>query len=144
MKQFLALIMIVFSLKCYSQTIEDAIIGKWLKTPKEDLVIEVYREGNQYNGKLSWAKDSEKKKSEGAVILQNLEYDLDKKTWKNGSIHDPNSGKTYDAEAKIKSDGTLELYAYMGIKFFGTKKSFKRVATHSNAVGRVSLSYTGN
>ena len=97
MKQFLALITIVFSLKCYSQTIEDAIIGKWLKTPKEDLVIEVYREGNQYNGKLSWAKDSEKKKSEGAVILQNLEYDSDKKTWKNGSINDPNSGKTYDA-----------------------------------------------
>ena len=137
MKQFLALIMIVFSLKCYSQTIEDAIVGKWLKTPKEDLIIEVYREGNQYNGKLSWAKDSKKKKSEGAVILQNLTYNADKKIWKDGSIHDPNSGKTYDAEAKIKSDGTLELYAYMGIKFFGTKKYFKRVASLSNDVGSV-------
>jgi uncharacterized protein (DUF2147 family) len=137
MKQFLALMMIVFSLKCYSQTIDDAIVGKWLKTPKEDLIIEVYREGNQYNGRLSWAKDSEKKKSEGAVILQKLEYDADKQTWKNGSIHDPGSGKKYDAEAKIKSDGTLELYAYMGIKFFGTKKSFKRVATHPNATGRI-------
>ena len=137
MKQFLALIIIVFSLKCYSQTTGDAIVGKWLKTPKEDLVIEVYREGNQYNGKLSWAKDSQKKKSEGSVILQNLTYNQDKKIWKDGSINDPNSGKTYDAEAKINSDGTLELYAYMGIKFFGTKKSFKRVASHPNATGHV-------
>ena len=137
MKQFVALMMIVFSFECYSQTIDDAIVGKWLKTPKEDLVIDVYREGNHYYGKLSWAKDSEKKKSEGAVILQKLEYDSNKKTWKNGSINDPNSGKTYDAEAKIKSDGTLELYAYMGIKFFGTKKFFKRVVTHPNTTGRV-------
>src|SRR5215203_2138085 len=136
MKQFLALIFILFSLKCSAQT-EDAIVGKWLKTPKEDLVIEVYREGNQYNGKLSWAKDSEKKKSEGSVILQNLVYDMDRKTWKNGSIHDPNSGKTYDAEAKIKSDGTLELSAFMGIKFFGAKKYFKRLASPSNVTGSV-------
>ena len=138
MKQFLALIMIVFSLKCYSQTIKDAIIGKWLKTPKEDMIIEVYREGNQYNGKLSWAKDIQKKKSEGAIILQNLTYNEVKKIWEDGSIQDPNSGKTYDAEAKIKSDGTLELYAYMGLKFLGTRKYFKRVASLPSAVGLAS------
>ena len=138
MKQFLSLFVIVFSVRGYSQTTEDAIIGKWLKTPKEDMIIEVYREGNQYNGKLSWAKDIQKKKSEGAIILQNLTYNEVKKIWEDGSIQDPNSGKTYDAEAKIKSDGTLELYAYMGLKFLGTKKYFKRVASLPSAVGLVS------
>ena len=47
--------------------------------------------------------------------------------WKSGKIHDPNSGSTYDAEAKIKSDGTLEVLGYMGMKFLGSKRTFKRV-----------------
>jgi uncharacterized protein (DUF2147 family) len=127
MKQALIVLLVVLSLECYSQTNEDAIIGKWLKTPKEDLIVNVYREGNRYNGKIAWAKDSAKKKAAGFVILENLKYDASKKMWRGGRIHDPNSGKTYDAEAKIKKGSTLEVHAFMGLKFLGAKKYFKRV-----------------
>ena len=127
MKQLIFLLLLVFSLKCYSQNNGDAIIGNWLKTPKEDLIIKVYREGTQYNGKISWTKDNDKQKTVGFLILEQLKYDARKKMWKGGKIHDPNSGKTYDATARIKSDGTLEVHAYMGMKFLGTKKYFKRV-----------------
>ena len=127
MKQGLILLLVIFSLKCYSQNNGDAIIGNWLKTPKEDLIINVYEEGGHYNGKISWAREHEKKKQIGFLILENLKYSTTKKMWRNGRIHDPSSGKTYNAEAKLKPNGTLEVHAYMGLRFMGAKKYFKRV-----------------
>ncbi len=125
MKQ--VIILILFSLKGYAQNNADAIIGKWLKTPKEDLIIQVYKTGNEYKGKITWTKGNDPKKPVGYVILENLKYNANKKMWKGGKIHDPNSGSTYEAEANIKSDGTLEVLGYMGMKFLGSKKYFKRV-----------------
>ena len=47
--------------------------------------------------------------------------------WNDGKIHDPKSHRTYDAEAKINSDGTLEVLGYVALKLFGSKKYFKKV-----------------
>ena len=127
MKQLIILFTIILSSKSYSQINADAITGKWLRTPKEDLIIQVYKSGNEYKGKIEWAKDNDQKRPAGFVILENLVYNSDKKIWKSGKIHDPNSNRTYDAEAKIKSDGTLEVLGYIGFKFLGSKKYFKRV-----------------
>ncbi len=127
MKRVIILIAILISCKCYSQNSQDAIIGKWLKTPKEDLIIQVYKTGNEYKGKITWSKNNDPKKPVGYVILEGLEYNKNRNMWKSGKIHDPNSGSTFDAEAKIKSDGTLEVLGYMGMKFLGTKKYFKMV-----------------
>ena len=127
MKKAIIITAILFSFKSYSQNNSDAIIGKWLKTPKEDLIIQVYKTGNEYKGKITWSKGNDPKKPVGYVILEGLEYNKNKNIWKSGKIHDPNSGSTYDAEAKIKSDGTLEVLGYMGMKFLGSKRTFKRV-----------------
>lgn len=127
MKQLLILFLISLCSKSYSQIHADAILGKWLRTQKEDLIIEVFKSGNEYKGKIDWAKDSDKKRPVGFVILEKLVYNAGKKIWKSGKIHDPNSGRTYDAEAKIKSDGTLEVLGYIGFKFLGSKKYFKKV-----------------
>lgn len=62
------------SLKCYSQNNADAIIGKWLKIPKEDLIIEVYKVKDEYKGKISWTKDNDKRKPVGFIILEKLKY----------------------------------------------------------------------
>jgi uncharacterized protein (DUF2147 family) len=126
MKPMLILFIILFSLPCYCQT-TDEIVGKWLRTPKEDLIIQVYRAGNEYKGKIAWTKDKDSKKPLGFIILEELEYNPKKKSWRGGKIHDPNTGNTYDAEAKIKSDGTLEVLGYLGMRFLGKKKYFKRV-----------------
>lgn len=121
------MIFIVFrGLATYAQT-PDAIVGKWLKTPKEDLIIRVYKAGSEYKGKIIKEKQTYKNKSVGFVILEKLKYNSNKQIWKGGKIHDPNSGKTYDAEAKINEDGSLEVNCYIGMKFLGTKKYFKRV-----------------
>ena len=126
MKLLLAILTVFVGLATYAQT-PDAIIGKWLKTPKEDLVIRVYKSGTEYRGKIIKEKETLKNKSVGFVILENLNYNSNKQTWKGGKIHDPNTGKTYDAEAKINEDGLLEVNCYLGMKFLGTKKYFKRV-----------------
>ncbi len=127
MKQLLVLFTLLFSLQSYSQNNADAIVGKWLKTPKEDLIIQVYKSGNEYKGKIAWTKDKDNKKPMGFIILEALKYNSNKNMWKDGKIHDPNSDRTYDAEAKIKSDGTLEMLGYLGMRFLGKKKYFKRV-----------------
>ena len=127
MKGIMILWMVFLGLASNAQSSTDAIVGKWLKTPKEDLIIRVYKEGNEYKGKIIKEKETYKNKTLGFVILEKLKYNSDKKIWKGGTIHDPNSGKSYDAEAKIKEDGSLEVNCYLGMKFLGTKKYFKRI-----------------
>ena len=127
MKGYLIIGMLVFGLASYGQIKPDAIVGKWLKAPKEDLVIRVYKTGTEYKGKIVKEKDVYKSKFVGFVILENLQYNSDKQVWKGGKIHDPNSGKTYDAEAKIEKDGSLEVNCYLSMKFLGTKKYFRRI-----------------
>ncbi len=127
MKLLLILLTILFSIKCYSQNNPDAIIGKWLKIPKEDLIIEVDKTGNEYKGKITWTKDNDKKKPLGFVILEKLKYNSKNKRWEKGKIHNPTSGNTYNGTAKIKADHTLEVNGYMGMKFLRKKKYFKKV-----------------
>ena len=122
MKQILIALAIMLSLKGYSQN-ADAIIGKWLKTNKEDLIIEVYKVENEYNGKINQSKDN--KKPVGFVMLENLKFNTKSKKWEGGKIHDPNSGRSYNATATLKSDGTLEVSAAM--LFFANKRTFKKV-----------------
>jgi uncharacterized protein (DUF2147 family) len=127
MKPAILLLFIAFSLAGYGQRNPDAIIGKWLKTPKNDLIIEVFREGDQFKGRISWSKDNDPKKPMGYLILEQLTYNPRKNLWSHGKIHDPSSGKSYDAEVKIREDGSLEVLGYMGMRFFGTTKYFSRV-----------------
>lgn len=109
----------------HAQTDADKIVGKWMKMPKEDLVIEVYQANGGYNGRIDWSSDTAKQK--GYVILENLQFDDDNDTWENGKIYDPKSGSEYKAAAKLKDDGTLEVLGYKGIKMIGSKRSFKRM-----------------
>lgn len=113
------------SLIAAGQEPQDLILGKWKKTPGDDLVIEVFRVDNEYKGKISWSND-ETKKPAGFLILERLTYNEEDKSWENGKIHSP-SGGSYSATARLRSDGTLEVHGYKGMKWLGRKKYFKRV-----------------
>ena len=113
----------LLSLKTFAQNNSDAIIGKWLKTNKEDLIIEVYKVNDEYKGRISWSKDD--KKPVGFIMLENLRYDQISKEWEGGKIRDPNSSRSYNATASMNLDGTLELIG--AIFFLESKRSFKRV-----------------
>ena len=121
MKLILILILL-FSLKGYSQN-PDVIVGKWIKANKEDLIIEVFKVNDEYNGKVSWSRDN--KKPIGFLMLENLRYNQKSKNWEGGKIHDPNSNRSYDATLAMQSDGTLEVSG--NVLFFKIKRAFKKV-----------------
>ena len=127
MKQLLLAFIILCSHNCFAQNNADAIIGKWLKVPKEDLIIEVYKSGEQYQGKITWTKTKDPNRPIDFMILDKLKYNSNSGVWEDGKINDPGSGRTYTASVKLKPDGMLELTGYMGFKFFGKKKNFKKV-----------------
>jgi uncharacterized protein (DUF2147 family) len=126
-KQLFLLFTILFSLKTFSQKGGDAILGKWINIPKQNTMIEVYKFNNEYRGKIVWTKAPDEKKPIGFIILKELEYNSKRKIWENGEVKVPNSAMSYDATARIKDDGTLEVNGYLGFKFLGKKKFFKRV-----------------
>ena len=127
MKYTLLILAVLFFSPVFSQNNSDAIVGKWIRIPKEDMIIEVFKSGNEYKGKITWTKDNDKNKPIGFIILEDLNFNQKKTMWTNGKIQDPNSGRTYDAEAKIKSNGILEVLGYLGLKMIGSTKEFKRV-----------------
>ena len=127
MKKIMILIGSLLSINSFAQKGPDAIVGKWMNVPKQNTIIEVYKSLGKYEGKISWTKEPNDKKPVGYVILRKLEYNPIKKIWENGEIKEPGSGVVYDARVKIKSDGLLEVHGYMGFKFLGKKKSFRRV-----------------
>ena len=125
MKYVLTILAFFTMHQAIAQSDADKIVGKWMKLPKEDLIIEVYSTGSGYNGKIEWSNDSTKQK--GFIILENLEFNEEDKTWENGKVIDPRSGSQYKAAAKLKAEGSLEVLGYKGIKMIGSKRSFRRV-----------------
>ena len=64
----------------------------------------------------------------GLTIVKNFEYDSKKERWIEGSIYDPDNGKTYDCYAWFKDGDFDNLYlkGYVaGIKALGRKTIWK-------------------
>lgn len=127
----------------FSQIQSDAIIGTWLSEAK-DLKVEVYRQKNQYFGKMIWFdcpmntppmehyRDKENpnillrnRSWLGMILLKDLVFD-GKNEWVNGDIYDPNSGNTYRSKVKLLDAQTLHVRGYLGIPLLGKTMVFKR------------------
>jgi len=61
----------------------------------------------------------------GLTIMEDFTSAGDGK-WKNGTIYDPNSGKTYKCKLTLVDANTLELRGYIGISLFGRTETWKR------------------
>jgi uncharacterized protein (DUF2147 family) len=60
----------------------------------------------------------------GLVILKNFRFDDDE--WQEGTIYDPESGKTYDCNLTLKDKNTLRVRGYIGISLFGRTEKWTR------------------
>lgn len=120
---------------------ENAIIGLWYNTEKT-AQIEIMKSGSGFIGKIIWLNNpnpegkpaTDKHNSNhklrnrplmGLAILDGLKYVGG--IWKGGDIYDPNSGKTYSCELKLKSDKTLEVKGYLGFSFVGKTVEWTRI-----------------
>jgi len=141
-KIYLLLLLIILSANVFSKDVEsDDILGFWLSESGRG-VIQVYKEGDTYNGKLVWLMDKytgkvaepldkenpdDKLKSRPLDGLKNLVgFKFDKDEWTGGTIYDPKSGKTYKAYMSLADDSTLKLRGYVGVPLFGRTSEWKR------------------
>lgn len=136
-KLIISAILVLCTVMAFAQTNDaDRIPGTYLSENKTGKV-EVTKQNGKYIGTLVWtsingAKDEKnpdaslkKRTLKGVVILKDMTYDNG--IWKNGTIYDPESGNTYKATIKLKSDGNLTLRGYIGVPALGRNSVWTRI-----------------
>ena len=110
------------------------VIGKW-KLEDGSAIVEVYKQGDSYNGKIVWLKNPTEADGSTAVdennpdkalrsrqlIGLNMLSDLKKAgdEYSGGKIYDPGNGKTYNCSMKVEGDvlkvrGSLDKKGLLG------------------------------
>lgn len=126
---------LLFTITLFAQN-NDPILGKWENQSGEGR-IEIYKKNDKFYGKLYWIKDAAKKdvknpdpklrsrNIQGLEILTN--FRKDSKTYVDGEIYDPKSGKTYSCKMTLKGNDQLDIRGYIGISLIGRTESWKRI-----------------
>ena len=128
-----------------SNTDADRICGRWMSSDK-NLIVQMYKAGNSYRGKMVWFKSNDHSKSMeewtdkhnpdptlrnrkilGIDVITGITYDIDSDTWENGKIYEAQSGRFWSAVARLDKDGILKVTGYWHFKFIGKTMSFSRV-----------------
>ncbi len=122
----------------------EQICGKWQSTEK-NLIIEVYRENNNFQARIIWFNDGtpngmytavddqnpdkslRSRKILGMSVLKNLNYNPDKNSWEDGLVYDARHGREWNASASVCKSGNLEVRGYWHFKCIGKTLIFKRV-----------------
>ncbi len=126
-----------------THTSSDKILGTWLSSDK-DLKVEIYKNGENYFGKVVWFacepqtpdmnafKDTENpnpalrnRKWLGMNVLEGLKFN-NKGYWCDGKIYDPNSGHTFSTVVRLQNNETIQVKGYWGIELFGQTLTFNR------------------
>ncbi|MFY7830124.1 MAG: DUF2147 domain-containing protein [Flectobacillus sp.] len=125
----------------FYKTESTSVEGMWLTADKLSK-IQIYEENGKYHGKIAWLKQPtingkpvldtqnqdeslRNKPMLGLVLLKNFKEES-KNTWRNGTIYDPRSGKTYDCVLTLKNANTLDVRGYIGKPIFGKSVTFTR------------------
>ncbi len=119
------------------------ILGTWLNENGK-AKVKVVKRGKKFYGKIIWLKepkdkngkaklDKENPKKElrskpivGLEILKNFKY-VGNKKWENGTIYDPENGKTYSCYMEMKNNNLLKIRGYVGISLLGRTTMWTRV-----------------
>ena len=110
------------------------VVGKW-KLDDGSAIVEVYKNGDSFNGKIVWLQDPTEPDGTPAVDNNNPDPKLRsrqliglnmlsglKKTgseYSGGTIYDPGNGKTYNCSMKVEGDvlkvrGSLDKRGLLG------------------------------
>lgn len=110
------------------------VVGKW-KLDDGSAIVEVYRQGDDFNGKIVWLAEPTEKDGTPAKDLNNPDKSLRNRQliglnmlsglkksgneYKGGSIYDPGNGKTYNCSMKVEGDvlkvrGSLDKRGLLG------------------------------
>ncbi len=145
---FFALFLIM-AMAAPAQAVEaDSIIGSWT-TPDHDARFEVYRCGSLYCGKISSLREPNYPSSDantpggpkvdrnnpdpslrsrtlvGLPLISGFRYNGEN-LW-NGTIYNPEDGKTYRCNFSTAGDRLLKVRGYIGIPLLGRTQTWTRV-----------------
>ncbi|KAA5543503.1 DUF2147 domain-containing protein [Adhaeribacter rhizoryzae] len=137
---FICFLLVFLSVQ--AQQNNEPALGIWTNANKEAR-FQIYKCGEKLCGKIIWLKEpllqgkpkvdsknpDETKRSQpilGMVFLKNFGY-VGGNKWDNGSIYDPQSGKTYSCYMKILDKDKLEVKGYIGIALVGRSQIWTRV-----------------
>lgn len=138
----------------------DEVLGTWLMdTGKHRAHIQISREDNQYEGRISWleeptypANDRRGMPGEikidrdnpdralrdrpliGLTILEGVTYDGDGQ-W-SGTIYAPDQGRTYKAKLHLTEEGVLKVRGYVGITLLGRTMEWTRPDEEETSEGQ--------
>lgn len=131
----------------------DPLLGLWATDPDSEggqAHVEVIRQGEGYRGQLVWLvepvypSDDEQgmggqpkvdrenpdpalrsRPTDGLVVLEGF-VRSGKNKWTDGTIYDPNNGKTYRCKMQLKGE-KLKVRGYIGVSLFGRTTVWTRV-----------------
>ncbi len=144
MKKLFSLILLTLttSVLCFAQSNSDDILGVWIsETGKAH--VRVDKINGQYFGRIIWLREpiefgkpkldknnSDKIKKTapmmGLRLLNFFKFDGDG-VWNEGTIYDPENGKTYSCKITMKEKNKLNIRGYIGISLIGRTSIWKRV-----------------
>ena len=132
MKRFF--ISMIFMLAPLAAVFAQDVVGKW-KLEDGSAIVEVYQEGDVFNGKIVWLKNPTEADGSPAVDSNNPDAKLRSRQliglnmlsglkhkggeYSGGSIYDPGNGKTYNCSMKVEGDvlkvrGSLDKKGLLG------------------------------
>jgi uncharacterized protein (DUF2147 family) len=136
-------IALVFTSYIYGQGNADKIVGTYL-APDGTSKMEFFKDGKTYSGKIVWLKNPNDPKTNkpntdtenpdkskrnqpilGLVIAKNLKFN-GKNTWEDGTIYDPNTGKTWDCNITLEGS-SLKIKGYWKFSWIGKAETWFRL-----------------
>lgn len=72
----------------------------------------------------------------GLRIMYGFRYNPDDNRWVDGSIYNPENGKTYSVWLALQPDGRLELHGYVLFSFIGRSRLWTRASPDDPGVDR--------
>ena len=120
----------------------DAIVGEWY-TEENKALVQIYKDDGVYNGKIVWLK--EPKNDDGSEKLDTNNPDESKRgnpiiglnlvngfvyqgngKWGDGTIYDPDNGKTYSCKMQLKEENSLKVRGFIGVSLIGRTQVWVR------------------
>ena len=141
LKKLFLLSFVLFTSILFAQK-ESDIEGTWIPSSGK-ANVRIYKSGDHYYGAIISLKepidsDTHKPKVDknnpdnskrntpliGYLLLKNFIYDDG--IWKDGTIYDPENGKTYSCKITMKDKNTLEVRGFIGVSLIDRTDVWKR------------------
>ncbi len=139
MKKIVLFSFLIFA--SFSLIAQDLTQGLWYNE-KKSAKVQFYKQGDKMYGKIVWLKDPllngkpkldktnpddalKSKPLLGLVFLKSF-INTKKNIWEEGTIYDPENGKTYQCKITIVSPTQLDVRGFIGFSIIGRTSHFTK------------------